>query len=101
MLYLASQFAWFLLAASLLGLAMGWISHDGSRARLWSGAWIAIAVLWAGAAALSWLQLLNGALATWVETALLFVAVYWLGCICAGRLRKPAAAAKDTAAAKD
>jgi hypothetical protein len=101
MLYLASQFAWFLLAAFALGLAMGWISHDGSRPRLWNGAWIAIAVLWIGAAAASWLQLLNGGLATWVETALLFVAAYWLGCVCAGGLRKPAGAAKAPAAAQD
>jgi hypothetical protein len=100
MLYLASQFAWFLLAAFALGLAMGWISHDGSRPRLWNGTWIVIAVLWVGAGAASWFQLLNGALATWVETALLFVAAYWLGCVCATLLRRPAAAAKEPAAAQ-
>lgn len=33
MLYLASQFVWFLLAAFGLGFAMGWISHDGGKAR--------------------------------------------------------------------
>ncbi len=99
MLYLASQFAWFLLAAFALGLAMGWISHDGDRPRLSSGVWIVIGLLWIGAAALSWLQLLNGVLATWVETGLLFVAVYWLGCVCASGLRKPAA--KEPAAAQE
>jgi len=101
MLYLASQFAWFLLAAFALGLAMGWISRDEAKPRLWNGAWIVVGVLWIGAAALSWLQLLNGALATWVETALLFVAAYWLGCVCASGLRKPAVAAKEPAAAKE
>lgn len=84
MLYLASQFVWFLLAAFGLGLAMGWISRDGGRRRLWSGAWSVVAALWAVGAALTWFQTLNGQPATWIETALLFVAAYWAGCACAG-----------------
>ncbi|SDF33567.1 hypothetical protein [Bosea robiniae] len=91
MLYLASQFLWFLVAAFGLGFAMGWISHDGGKARFWSGAWTAVAAFWVAGAALTWLQLLNGMPATWVETALLFTAAYWLGCVCASLLRKPAA----------
>jgi predicted flap endonuclease-1-like 5' DNA nuclease len=90
MLYLASQFVWFLLAAFGLGFAMGWISHDGGKARFWSGAWSVLAALWIAGAASTWLQLLNGMPATWVETALLFVAAYWAGCACAGLVRKPA-----------
>jgi hypothetical protein len=101
MLYLVSQFAWFLLAAFALGLAMGWISHDGAKSRFWNGTWIVIGALWIGGAALSGLQLVNGTPATWVETALLFVAAYWLGCVCASGLRKPAAAEKEAAAAKE
>ncbi|WP_454657481.1 hypothetical protein [Bosea beijingensis] len=89
MLYLASQFVWFLLAAFGLGFAMGWISHDGGKARFWSGAWSVLAALWIAGAASTWLQLLNGMPATWVETALLFVAAYWAGCACAGLVRKP------------
>ena len=91
MLYLASQFVWFLLAAFGLGFAMGWISHDGGKARFWSGAWSVLAALWIAGAASTLLQLLNGMPATWVETALLFVAAYWAGCACAGLVRKPAA----------
>lgn len=91
MLYLASQFVWFLLAAFALGLAMGWISHDGGKARVWNGAWILIAVLWLGATIMSWSQMINGMASTWVETALLFVASYWLGCVCASLVSKPAA----------
>ena len=91
MLYLASQFVWFLLAAFGQGFAMGWISHDGGKARFWSGAWSMLAALWIAGAASTWLQLLNGMPATWVETALLFVAAYWAGCACAGLVRKPAA----------
>lgn len=90
MLYLASQFLWFLLAAFGLGLAMGWISHDGGKPGFWSGGWSLVGVAWIAGAALSWFQLLNGATATWVETALLFAAAYWLGCVGAGFLRKPA-----------
>lgn len=92
MLYLASQFVWFLLAAFGLGFAMGWISHDGGKARFWSGAWSVLAALWIAGAAVTWFQLLNGMPATWVETALLFTAAYWVGCVCAGLVRKPAAA---------
>lgn len=100
MLYLASQFVWFLLAAFGLGFAMGWISHDGGKARLWSGAWTVVAVLWGAGAALTWLQFLNGMAATWVETALLFCAAYWVGCVAAALLHKPASARAGSDAAK-
>ncbi|CAH1650492.1 membrane hypothetical protein [Hyphomicrobiales bacterium] len=83
MLYLASQFVWFLLVAFGLGLAMGWISCEGGRARIWSGSWSVVAAFWVAGAALTWFQTLNGQSATWVETALLFVAAYWVGCVCA------------------
>lgn len=99
MLYLASQFVWFLLAAFGLGFAMGWISHDGGKARLWSGAWNVVGSLWIAGAAVTWLQLLNGMPATWVETALLFTAAYWMGCVGAGLVRKPVAAAAAQAGA--
>ena len=88
MLYLASQFVWFLLAAFGLGLAMGWISREGDARQVWSGAWSVLALFWLGGAALVWFQSLNGLAATWVETALLFVAAYWLGCAGAS-LRSP------------
>ncbi|MGX1741365.1 hypothetical protein ACWIEX_07385 [Bosea sp. NPDC055353] len=91
MLYLASQFLWFLVAAFGLGFAIGWISHDGGKARFWSGAWSVLAAFWIAGAAVTWLQLLNGMPATWVETALLFTAAYWAGCVCASLLRKPTA----------
>ena len=101
MLYLASQFVWFLLAAFGLGLAMGWISNDGGKPRLWSGAWTVLALLWAGGAALTWFQWLNGMAATWVEFALLFVAAYWIGCVCASLVpRRMAAETAPVAAQK-
>jgi len=87
MLYLASQFVWFLVAAFGLGLVMGWISHDGARLRLGGGVVGWFAALWGLGAALTWLQFLNGGPATWVESALLFTAAYVAGCILAGLLR--------------
>lgn len=88
MLYLASRFVWFLLAALVLGLVMGWISQSGRSRRFWSRGWSWLAVFWACGAALAWFQFVNGVPATWLETALLFVAVYWLGCV-AGTLARP------------
>ncbi|HEV2555944.1 MAG TPA: hypothetical protein VGV17_19495 [Bosea sp. (in: a-proteobacteria)] len=95
MLYLASQFVWFLAAAFALGLVMGWIGQDGSPLRPGRGAgWLA--ALWAVGAGLTWLQLLNGVAAVWVETALLFTAVYVAGCV-VGALLSGARASTETA----
>lgn len=80
MLYLATQFVWFLIAAAALGLAMGWISHDGGRLRLAGPLVLVLAAVWAAGGVLSWTQTLNGVAALWVESALLFAAVYALGC---------------------
>ncbi len=87
MLYLASQFAWFLTAAFALGLVMGWIGHDGSAFRLLGRTAGWFAAIWGLGAALTWLQFLNGEPATWVESALLFTGVYVAGCVVAGLLR--------------
>lgn len=86
MLYLASQFGWFLLAGFGLGVAMGWIAQNSQNPRFWSPAWSWLAVLWCIGAALAWFQFANGMVAVWLETALLFVAVYWLGCVAGGLL---------------
>ena len=50
--------------------------------------YVAPPLLGLGGAALVWFQSLNGLAATWVETALLFVAAYWFGCAGAS-LRSP------------
>jgi predicted flap endonuclease-1-like 5' DNA nuclease len=105
MLYLASQFLWFLVAAFVLGFVMGWVSHEGGKheggkARLWGGVTVWIAVLWACGAVLTWFQFLNGVPATWVETALLFAAVYFAGCVLASLICSARAPAFEPAAAE-
>ncbi len=81
MLYLASQFVWFLAAAFALGLVMGRIGQDGSKLRLGGAATGWFAAIWGLGAALTWLQFLNGKPAVWVETALLFTGIYVAGCV--------------------
>ena len=85
MLYLATQFAWFLLAAFALGLVMGWISYDGGK--LWNRKLTYLLGVWLVVAALTWSQTLNGVPALWLESALLFVAIYIAGCALASVLR--------------
>ncbi len=102
MLYLASQFVWFLVAAFGVGLVMGWIGHEGGRLRLGGAVAGWFAALWGLGAALTWLQFLNGEAAIWVETALLFTGVYVGGCVVGALLRgtrAPADAAMATLAA--
>lgn len=87
MLYLAMQFAWFLAAAFALGLLIGWISADGAGLKPGgrTAGWFAL--LWGCGAAITWFQVLNGVPARWVESALLFTAVYVAGCLVATYLR--------------
>lgn len=80
MLYLATQFLWFLVAAFVVGCAMGWITRDGGKRGSGGGALVVAALLWGIGAALGWSQWLNGIAALWLESALLFLAVYVLGC---------------------
>jgi predicted flap endonuclease-1-like 5' DNA nuclease len=86
MLYLASRFVWFVLAAFAMGLVMGWLTRPGAG-RPWSRALAVLALVWAAVAALAWSQTVNGALALWLETGLLFVAVYVLGWLLASLIR--------------
>lgn len=81
MLYLAASFAWFLAAAAVLGLVMGWIARGAGARRLWNPAWTALLLLWGAGAALAGFQLVNGVAATWLESALLFVGLYWIACV--------------------
>lgn len=86
MLYLATQYAGFLLAAFAMGGLMGWISCNG-RLQLSSGPLPYLLAAWLLVLAATGLQALNGEAALWIETALLYVAAYLLGCSVAGLLR--------------
>lgn len=86
MLYLATQYAGFLLAAFAMGGLMGWISCTG-RMQLSSGPLPYLLAAWLLVLAATGLQALNGEAALWIETALLYVAAYLLGCCVACFLR--------------
>lgn len=87
MLYLALHFAWYLLAAFVIGLVFGWLTcRDGLRG-LFSGTPLFGVALWLGAGALVWFRLVNNETAFWVETGLLYLAAYAAGC-CAACLLK-------------
>ena len=77
MFYLALQFAWFLLAAFVIGVVFGWLT---GRGRLVGGAAVGLAILWVALAALVWLRLVNDLAAFWIETALLYLLAYGAGC---------------------
>lgn len=99
MLYLALHFAWFLVAAFAIGLVFGWLTGRGSLRGLATGPSLVALLLWAGAAALVWLRLLNDGPAFWVETALLYVAAYAAGYLVSCLLKGNAVAALEPALA--
>lgn len=77
MLYLATQYAWFLLAAFGIGGLMGWIGCTGRMQ--FSGPLPYVVAAWLLILVVTGLQGVNGAAALWVETALLYVAAYLVG----------------------
>jgi predicted flap endonuclease-1-like 5' DNA nuclease len=81
MLYLATQSAWFLLAAFVMGLVFGWLTGRGGPRGFASGPVMGLAILWAGLAGLVWLRLVNDQAAFWIETALLYLLAYAAGCL--------------------
>lgn len=81
MLYLAIQFAWFLVAAFAIGLVFGWLTGRGGPRGFASGPVAGLALLWAALAALVWFRLVNDQAAFWIETALLYLLVYAAGCL--------------------
>lgn len=80
MLYLATQFAWFLVAAFAIGVVFGWLGGRGGP----RGPVAGVAILWAALAALAWFRLVNDQAAFWVETALLYLLAYGAGCLIGG-----------------
>jgi predicted flap endonuclease-1-like 5' DNA nuclease len=99
MLYLAVQFAWFLLAAFMIGLVFGWLTLRGGLRGFLSGPAFALLVAWAAAAALVWFRLVNDQAAFWIETALLHLLAYVAGCLIGGLLQGDAEQAVPALAA--
>jgi predicted flap endonuclease-1-like 5' DNA nuclease len=81
MLYLATQFAWFLLAAFAMGLVFGWLTGRGGPRSFAGGPVAGLAILWGVLAALVWFRLVNDQAAFWIETALLHLLAYAAGCL--------------------
>jgi predicted flap endonuclease-1-like 5' DNA nuclease len=81
MLYLATQFAWFLLAAFAMGLIFGWSSGRGGPRGFAGGPAAGLTILWAALAGLVWFRLANDQAAFWIETALLYLLAYAVGCL--------------------
>ncbi|MGE7469881.1 hypothetical protein ACQKLX_10595 [Bosea sp. NPDC003192] len=81
MLYLATQFAWFLLAAFAMGVVFGWLTGRGGPRGFASGPVMVLAILWAALAGLVWFRLVNDQAAFWIETALLYLLAYAAGCL--------------------
>lgn len=80
MWYLATQYFWWLLAALLLGLVIGWLTCSREPSRWWTG-WVPFGVIaWIIGAFLTWFRFVNGVPALWIETALLFSATWFAGC---------------------
>ncbi len=80
MWYLATQYFWWLLAALLLGLVIGWLTCSREPSRWWTG-WVPFGVIaWIVGAFLTWFRFVNGVPALWIETALLFSAAWFAGC---------------------
>ncbi len=91
MLYLALQFAWFLLAAFAIGLVFGWLAIRGGLRGFLAGPALGLLIAWAAAAALVWFRLVNDQAAFWIETALLHLLAYVAGCLIGSLLQGDAA----------
>lgn len=81
MLYLAIQFAWFLVAAFAIGLIFGWLAGRGGPRGFASGPVTCFGLIWVALAALVWFRLVNDLAAFWIETALLYLLAYAAGCL--------------------
>jgi hypothetical protein len=85
---LASYSIW-LIPALAIGLMIGWRTYSDAPRRYWRDGWI----VWAALAfvigvIVAVLKLLPGRYGLWLEIALLMIAVYVVGCVLGGGLKK-------------
>jgi predicted flap endonuclease-1-like 5' DNA nuclease len=80
MYFLIGQFSGWLMLVLVLGLFVGYLTCSTDRPRSWG--WLPVALVAAlGALLLTATRVVNGVPALWIETALIFLAVYLLGCL--------------------
>jgi hypothetical protein len=80
MYFLIGQFGGWLMLVLVLGLLVGYLTWSPDRPR--SRGWLPVALIAAlGALLLTATRVVNGVPALWIETGLLFLAVYLLGCL--------------------
>lgn len=95
MIYLISQFFWWLVLALIVGGIVGWLTCSSEK-REWG--WLPIGLAVAGLAfLLTFFRLINGAPALWIESGLLMFATYLAGC-CIGCWLRQLLGAGETAA---
>ena len=84
-----TSFLWiWLTLAFLLGAIVGWWTEASGAQAPWFFGWFRTAVIaWLAGLVLAWLHWLPGRLGFWLETALLFFALYVLGALLGGLLR--------------
>ncbi len=83
------SFLWgWLLAALVVGLIVGWMTHAAGMQGRWFFGWYRIALIgMAIGLIIAWLHIFPGRLGYWLETALWFLASYLVGCLIGGFLK--------------
>ena len=87
--WLLATFAGWLVGASLIGLAVGWITFSHEPRGRWSnGLAIAGALAFTAGLVVAALKLLPGRFGFWLEIALLMTFAYVIGCFLGGWLKR-------------
>lgn len=80
MWYLIQQYWFWLLAALVIGLVIGWLTFAPGATRWWSG-WVPVATIaFVAGLLLAAFKLVPGVPGLWLDTALLFFTSYIVGC---------------------
>ena len=106
MSYVFAVLFWWIVAALIVGLIVGWFTWSRDKSAGWMSGWLKWAlVAFIVGLVLAWLTVFPGRVGFWLESALFFFASYIVGCVLASWLKGmlagnevPAAAATATAA---
>jgi predicted flap endonuclease-1-like 5' DNA nuclease len=87
MWYLIQQYAFWLLAALVIGLVIGWLTF-APRKTSWWGGWVPVAAIaFVAGVLLAITRMIPGVPGLWLDTALLFFTTYIAGCFLGSWLR--------------